>query len=166
MKRKSPPISLLAGFLLCVVSISFLPLSLAGGGALRTSTASFVEITYATYLDLDNDGLEDDIITEFTVYSPTGEEDWVKMDFDFYLTLPSGKTFWMTYKAIEYFDVLPVILEWYNVAEEEGDYIFSIDVHLQAVGDDGRITMKITESLEFDPPESKDGGTPLGIIIY
>ena len=94
------------------------------------------------------------------------EEDWVKMDFDFYLTLPSGKVFWMTYKAIEYFDVLPVILEWYNVAEEEGDYIFTMDVHLQAVGDDGRITMKITESLEFDPPAAKDGGTPTGIIIY
>lgn len=126
-----------------------------------------LQITNGTYLDLDLDGYEDDIITEFTVYSPTGLNATIRLDYEFYLTLPSGKTFYMTYKTVETFIDLPTDVHWYNTAEEAGDYTFTLKAWIRGTDIAGnKFNIRVIESLIFDPPEYKDSGRPFGMIIY
>jgi hypothetical protein len=167
--RKHPKkkISAITILVVSIIALAPLPLSHSLGGV-RINDKRMIVITDAFYCDLDGDGLTDDVQTEFIVYSPTGDIEVMRMDFNFYLTLPSGKTFLIKFRVIEELDILPIVLKWYNVAEEEGWYLFTLDARLQMVDTDsnGRITCNILEQLEFDPPRSKDGDMPFGEIIY
>ncbi len=173
MRSKTKKLSiLLASVCLGVIILQAGALSLAAGPRFYQTESDLTEddvmqITYANYLDLDGDGLEDDIITEYTIYSPTGVLANMWMDFDFYLTMPSGKTFVMEYTVVEEVDILPVVMHWYNVVEESGDYIFTIKAWIRGTDINGqRFNIRLTISYEFDPPDPKVGGIPYGLIIY
>ena len=59
----------------CLLGVVLLVLISMGANPVLASTGTeseplSLDITYATYLDLDEDGIQDDIVTEFSIYSP------------------------------------------------------------------------------------------------
>ena len=125
-----------------------------------------LEIVNATYLDLDNDGMEDDIVTEFIFRVPTENIALMTCDLYMELELPSGYTYYTTYSFTETFDEVSILLEWYNTATESGDYIFEVRIDFQGLDEMGYyISGRISESIVFDPPiDGPVGGLPFGII--
>ena len=129
----------------------------------------FLQVTFGNYLDLDGDGLEDDIINEFTIFTPTGAIAYdVSIDYKFYLTLPSGKTFWLNYRMLVDIDhELPVDVYWFNVVEESGDYKFTCDARIVGTDVNGvRFNVRVIQSIIFDPPKVVDGDHPGALIIF
>lgn len=126
-----------------------------------------LEITNAIYADLDQDGLDDDVIVDFVLKSPTGELCYFDAKFEMFLTLPSGYTYWMQFRITEVFVELPVTLSLYNTATESGWYDLDIFADVWGYDVNGVIfSGTVSDSLTFDPREYKDGGLPYGVISY
>jgi len=127
-----------------------------------------LEIINADYLDLDDDGIEDDIITEFIFRVPTENMATMECGLRMELEMPSGDGYYSTYSFTESFVEIIIDMEWYNVATESGDYIFSVRIDFSGVDDLGySISGRITETIIFDPPTTGAvGGEPFGIIFF
>ncbi|MHA1746462.1 MAG: hypothetical protein ACTSWW_10710 [Promethearchaeota archaeon] len=125
-----------------------------------------LEIVNADYLDLDDDGMEDDVVTEFIFRVPTGNIALMTCDLDMELELPSGYTYYTTFSFTKIFDEVSILLEWYNTATESGDYIFEVKIDFQGLDEMGYyISGHISSSIVFDPPiDGPVGGLPFGII--
>ena len=121
----------------------------------------------AYYCDLDGDGGEDDCITIFTLYSPTGLLATVDADIYLSILLPSGQLFSFTYRLKQTFVELELTIEWYNVAIEAGWYDFTVIVDMHGFDiDRTHFTGTVTEMLTFDPREYRDGGLPFAIVLF
>ncbi len=117
------------------------------------STVDFT-ITFATYLDLDGTGVEDDIYANATIDLNTTKNN-VAFTFDIYLILPSGYTYEHRYCTNLDHGNYIFDMYFYNHATEPGWYELIIDVTLidsQPVR--GR------EEFIFDPPGEKEGTNP------
>ena len=121
-----------------------------------------LEITNATYLDIDGDGSEDDILTDFIFRVPTGNLAYMICDIYVSLELPSTNTFHACFRFIGIFIEVSFFLDWINVATEGGDYIFFVEIN--SVGIDvmgNHISEYISNSIVFDPPcAGPVGGMP------
>lgn len=126
-----------------------------------------LEITDAIYADLDSDGLEDDVLVDFVLHSPTGQLCYFDGDFDMYLTLPSGYTYYMNFQITEVFVDLPVTLSLFNTAHESGWYNVDIFADIWGYDVNGVIfSGTVYDGITFDPREYDDGGLPYGTISY
>ncbi|MHA2002007.1 MAG: hypothetical protein ACTSVU_07955 [Promethearchaeota archaeon] len=124
-----------------------------------------LEILDSDYLDLDDDGAQDDVITHFIFQAPYGNLAYISTDIYLFLTLPSGTMFYVSYSYTGVYSELPVTFEWYNVATESGDY--TVEIFIDAFGWDiagNLINDLFYDMLIFDPPEFNVGGEPCGKI--
>ena len=125
------------------------------------------EVTHACYLDVDDDGQEDDLLSEFTIRSPTGRYAYNDVIAYLYMELPSGKTLMMTFQIVEFFTELPVSVEWHNSATEPGWYTFYIVLDLYSYDIYGYESWDIYgDYLVFDPPTINAWGNPFGIVRW
>ncbi|WP_371804336.1 hypothetical protein [Candidatus Lokiarchaeum ossiferum] len=121
----------------------------------------------AYYCDKDGDGLEDDVITIFTLYSPTGLLADVDAVIDLSILLPSGQIFSFSYRLKETFIELELTIEWYNCAVEDGWYDFTVLVDMHGFDiDRNHFDGTVTETLTFDPREVGGAGLPFAIVLY
>ena len=162
--------------ILCFLIVGFIGVSIIGNVSAYANNSQdqpeilpydeILEIVNADYLDLDDDGLEDDIITEFIFRVPTGNLAFMVCDLYMELTLPSQAGFYSTHSFSENFVEVSILMEWYNTADESGDYIFSVRIDFFGLDELGYyITGSISESIVFDPPiDGPVGGLPFGII--
>ena len=125
-----------------------------------------LEIINADYLDLDDDGYEDDIVTEFIFRVPTGNLATMQCDLYMTLVLPSQALFYTSCRFIETFTEISILMEWYNVASECGDYQFHVQIDFFGIDEMGYyISGSVYEYIIFDPPtEGPVGGLPFGVI--
>ncbi|MHA1520437.1 MAG: hypothetical protein ACTSRK_09665 [Promethearchaeota archaeon] len=150
-----------------IILSSFINATVAASGSWDYPDYEYpLEIEDAMYDDLDGDGLEDDVLVEFELISPTDEDCFFKGAFTLSLVLPSGFTHVFTFSIRETFEELEVEVELYNVATENGWY----DLHIEAdilCRSEGTVFLGIAEdSLTFDPREYQDGFLPYAIVIY
>lgn len=129
-----------------------------------------IRIDEATYLDYDEDGFEDDVITIFTVDARDIDFSWFgKIEVNCYLESPSGIVYRFDFKdKLSWFywiwtsnsmyigRIEQYGLVWYNSAFEAGWYTFKISV--EGLGDD-EPSSGYAET-EFDPPGGDDPGEP------
>ena len=126
-----------------------------------------LEITDANYADLDSDGLEDDVVVNLVLHSPTGKLCYFDAIFDMYLTLPSGYTYYMNFQITEVFVDLPVTLSLFNTAHESGWYDVDLFADIWGYDINGVIfSGTVYDGITFDPREYRDGGFPFGKISY
>ena len=126
-----------------------------------------IDEAYYCNLDPEVDDGEDDCVTKFTLYSPTGLEADVRVDLVLRLELPSGLVFYFTYRINTVFTALPIEIQWYNVAVEDGWYTFSVSAHMW--GEDilgTRFVGTVSEELTFDPREYRDGALPFAMVFF
>jgi len=154
-------------FLLAVFAISGFTSSVSGAAARVVAPVDPLIIDDAYYCDVDGDLLEDDCRTFFTLYSPTGFEASMIVDLYLSIELPSGQKFYFTYEFGATFVNLPFEIQWYNVAIESGDYIFTVIADMHG-WDINRTHFKgtVSETLIFDPREYRDGSIPFAMVIY
>ncbi len=120
----------------------------------------------AYYCDLDDDGKEDDCMTIFSLYSPTGYMADTKVTLDLSIRLPSGQTFFFTYKIWKTFDELRFEIEWYNVAVESGWYNFTVVARMQGFDMmNTHFVGSVMETFTFDPREYREGALPYAVVV-
>ena len=144
--------------LLLLLACGMLPTGVAaapndGGG----ETGVLVDITRATYLSLESDGVADDVVTDFRVVTSRTLMFQVSYLYCF-LELPSGLTYLYVLKVIGTYSQLVLTLGWIDVASESGWYALYIyaeivEPHHSHWGYDDTY---------FDPP---DGGIPGGPLV-
>jgi hypothetical protein len=156
-------------FLVFIGVIALLPNQVSASGRHDEGYLS-IRIDEATYLDYDDDGLEDDIITIFTIDARNIDEDWNgKVHVECFLESPSGIVYnfgfkdklswfyWSWYNgktSLGRFEQYGLV--WYNTAFEPGWYTFRIYVH--GLGED--TPSSDYAETEFDPPGGDDPGLP------
>jgi len=123
---------------------------------------SIVVIT-AEYLDYDNDGYEDDIITIFKVIPP--DDDWEKgrIDIDCCVEKPSGKSISAEFSVYTRNGV-EITIVWFDWADEPGDYILVIKAEASDYDDDDEVGPGYIAHV-FDPPGGSDPGPPVIAIM-
>ncbi len=121
-----------------------------------------LEIVNATYLDIDGDGSEDDIMTDFIFRVPTGNLAYMICDIYIELEYPSQNAIYSNFRLRGTFIEVSIYLDWINAATEGGDYIFYVRIDCQGIDVEGYyIYGSISNSIVFDPPcESSPGGLP------
>ncbi len=127
-----------------------------------TSDSTDARVIFAHYLDLDNDGNSDDILTITYIHVPYDYQ-VVFANITSTLTLPSGQTFIYDLDYTGDFTYMILFVFWYNTALESGWYEIDVDILIHY---DGGV-LHLTTSRVFDPPEGGDPGPPLmdGIAI-
>ncbi|MHA1769258.1 MAG: hypothetical protein ACTSV3_05340 [Candidatus Thorarchaeota archaeon] len=146
--------------------VAMVIVSLFTGGVQATTAGDdndslVVSIDSATYLDLDGDLAEDDILTVFTISVPHG--DWVFQITYAYcrLVLPSGSYFECTILIVGTYSTITIGLGWYNTAVESGWYHFGL--YAWANGPYAPGPGVCTTS--FDPPTEGNPGPPVVEIV-
>ncbi|TXT57890.1 MAG: exported protein of unknown function [Candidatus Thorarchaeota archaeon] len=138
--------------LVLIMAVSLLPSSVVA----YSSNSSLLSITHADYGDLDDDGADDDVITEARIGSLTGFPEFIICTVTFTLTLPSGANYTTDVVICGIYDVVDLTIEWYDHATESGWY--KIHAEMESV------TMLWEFSADayviFDPPEEGPPGTP------
>lgn len=122
-----------------------------------------VEIGYANYLDLDGDGIEDDILTNFTIYDPYWSISNYYGQIRLYMVLPSGFTWYIEIDIDWYISETKTLhVEWHNCATESGWYDFYVYLDAYVFLSNGGLDYVYEyDYLEFDPPEKgADIGEP------
>lgn len=169
MSRKNVTFTLTIALFTTLVMISYVSTAVALPSRSVTTVIPQdpLVIDDAYYCNLDDDGMEDDCVTLFTLYSPTGLLADIKVDLDLSILLPSGQYFYFSYRIAETFVSLPIEIEWYNVAVESGWYNFTVAAHIWGVDIEGvRFTGNISETLTFDPRDYRSGALPFAIVIF
>ena len=142
--------------LLLLLACGMLPTGVAAAPNDGGETGVQVDITRATYLSLEADGVADDIVTDFRVATSRALVFQVSYLYCF-LELPSGLTYVYVLKVIGTYSQLVLTLGWIDVASESGWYTFYIyaeiaEPHHSHWGYD---------DVYFDPPDGGIPGPPL-----
>jgi len=124
-----------------------------------------IEVVEATYLDYDDDGQDDDILTVFRILVP---EDWESGEIYVRCVLekPSGDSLFINFdfrtkRGAE------ITLVWFNSADESGWYTLFIEAEVTQSNledNNNRVGPAYIEH-EFDPPGGSDKHPPLIAII-
>jgi hypothetical protein len=158
-----PPVDMKRGRrvgLLTLLMGLFLGLSMVQGAAAATDWLD-IAIDHASYHDLDGDGFEDDIQTDFTFTVAHGVKCPGKSEYYFTLTLPSGSGYLVILTIIGKFQTLQLSLLWYDCATESGWYNIQVDAFTQG----GPRLGHSTNNLDFDPPSAGGGDPHVKIFI-
>jgi len=116
-----------------------------------------LNITYAYYHDLDNDGFSDDILTVLRISTLSGVEEFMYTNLLQAITTPSGISYYFITTIIGYYASLDVIAFWYDTATESGWYTFTAAAESLSVG----WYCQTYTTYSFDPPdEGPEGGMP------
>ena len=155
-------------FILSLILLLMVPLSISQASAYPGDTTLCLDITYANYLDLDDDGIQDDIITHFNLMSPFYYDVYMIGSLDLTLVLPSGFIFYATLGIDRVVGNIEVIIEWYNCATEPGWYDFQLELRTYAITPFGRVYwVEDYDSLIFDPPEEfPPGSDPIAYVYW
>ncbi|MFX0094434.1 MAG: hypothetical protein ACFFBD_22040, partial [Candidatus Hodarchaeota archaeon] len=113
-------------------------------------------INYAYYHDLDRDYRRDDIWTEFTLRTASGQREDISSYVRLYLYLPSGRRFFTDFYLYGTYSRVQLGTAWFNTAIESGWYCFI--VYVTAVGNNW--IQNVDEAGYFDPPTKAGPGTP------
>ncbi len=121
-----------------------------------------LEIVNATYLDIDGDGSEDDIMTDFIFRVPTGNLAYMICDIYIELEYPSQNVIYSNFRLTGTYVEVSIYLDWINAAIEGGDYIFTVQIDCYGIDEEGYyIYGSISNSIVFDPPcAGPVGGLP------
>ena len=121
-----------------------------------------LEIINATYLDIDGDGSEDDIMTDFIFRVPTGNLAYMICDIYIELEYPSQNVIYSNFRLTGTYVEVSIYLDWINAAIEGGDYIFTVQIDCQGIDEEGNyIYGSISNYIVFDPPcAGPVGGLP------
>ncbi|QEE17391.1 hypothetical protein DSAG12_03225 [Promethearchaeum syntrophicum] len=121
-----------------------------------------IEFINATYYDIDGDGSEDDVLTDFIFRVPTGNFAFMRCDIYVELELPSTTTFYAYFRFFGAFSEVAFFLDWINVATEGGDYIFTVVIDYVGTDITGYpLSGIISDFIVFDPPVNGPiGGFP------
>ncbi len=121
-----------------------------------------VRVTQAQYLDIDNDGFQDDILTAFDITVSDTAVSFMTTYVYCYLILPSGSAYLVSFGIIGQYQHLAITLSWYNTVTESGWYTFIVYTEIPV----GQYRYYSTHSVTFDPPTGGDPGPPVvGIDI-
>ncbi len=115
-----------------------------------------VSVESADYMDLDNDLVDDDILTEFSITVPSGDWDFQHTYVYCELVLPSGCYYNCLILLIGTYSSVTISLAWYNTATESGWYTFT----LWSWGEGFNAPDLGSDSVVFDPPTEKVPGLP------
>ncbi len=148
---------LVIGFLL-VILIAGLPSQVSADSDDDDDECISIVVITAEYLDYDNDGYEDDIITIFKVITP--DDDWEKgrIDIDCCVEKPSGKSI-STEFSVYTRNGVEIMIVWFDWADESGDYILIIKAEASDYDDDDEIGPGYIAHV-FDPPGGTVPGQP------
>jgi hypothetical protein len=118
-----------------------------------------IVVDKATYIDYDNDGYEDDILTIFKIITP--DDDWEsgKIDVSCAVQKPSGGSLAISF-SVKTEDGVEITIVWFNFADEAGWYTLYIKAATVKNDDVGPAYI----AHKFDPPGGKDNMPP-GIDI-
>jgi hypothetical protein len=111
-----------------------------------------VTIDSAYYCALEDDGLENDVLIDFTCTIPTNAKVSAKTDFYLTMTLPSGIEHLALVTVLGKFNEIKVRVHWYDTAWEIGWYNLRIDAF--TYGADRSYCLSV---YDFDPPKSGTG---------
>ena len=114
-----------------------------------------VTIDSATYGDLDNDTVSDDVVVFFTAEVGTFTKSPKRSEFFFTLTLPSGHELYALVIVLGAYRSVQLEMHWFDCAWEAGWY--NVHVEAWAFGVQGGYD---TDSLDFDPPTNGGPGDP------
>ncbi|MEM4736163.1 MAG: hypothetical protein QXS20_10665 [Candidatus Thorarchaeota archaeon] len=130
--------------------------------ALESNEATgMLSVLYANYLDLDGDGLDDDVLT--TSMLEINQEISAMFTVELtMLTTPSGRSFVYIVTISGDYSRLWVTISWYNAALEAGIYRVSVVAIVAYQGGLGIFSCEY----EFDPPGGGDPGPPLTPDAY
>ncbi len=115
-----------------------------------------VTVDYATYADLDSDGIEDDILIDLTLTVPPHAPCPRYSEYYLVLTLPSGFKHYGLVQLIGRFSEIRMRIFWYDSAWEPGWY--NLDITAIAYG--GSVLGYTETSHIFDPPTGSGVGDP------
>ncbi len=120
---------------------------------------SIVVVT-AEYLDYDNDGYEDDIITIFKVIPPDST-DWKKgtIEIECSVEKPSGESISVEFSVDTRYGV-EITIVWFSWADELGDYILDIEAEVPDDCEDYDWVESAEVEYIFDPPGGSVPGQP------
>ncbi|MCF2144712.1 MAG: hypothetical protein K9W42_13525 [Candidatus Heimdallarchaeota archaeon] len=122
-----------------------------------------LEIVYAYYHDLDNDGYSDDILTVLQITTVSGEIEFMYTNLFQAITLPSGLTYYFITTIFGFYSSLQVTSFWYDLATESGWYTFTAAA--ESLSSDWYC--QIYTECSFDPPdEGPEGGMPRVEIFF
>ncbi len=123
-----------------------------------------IVVIKADYLDYDNDGYEDDIITIFKVIPPANN-DWKKgrINIECKVEKPSGDSLSIEFEVYTNNGV-EITIVWFDWADESGYYI----LYIEAGASDDEYDWVESADVEhvFDPPGGSDPGPPVIAIMY
>lgn len=141
--------------------LSFFPGNVQAADTYDSVNSMAVSIRLADYLDLDADGIGDDIITEFIVSVPSMTWHTGRSAIYCLLVLPSGQAFGCNILVIGFYSQLSLTLAWYNTAYESGWYTFSVAAYM--IGKN--VPAPGYDTMEFDPPTDGEPGSPVIQIV-
>jgi hypothetical protein len=156
-----PPNRIILTFIVAAIMLSFLTGNAQAADTRDKANSLSVSIQSASYLDLDNDMIEDDILTVFTLDVSDGAwmSQWTLISME--LELPSGYTFGCNLLVIGYYSRLCLTLGWYNTAIEAGWYTFSVSACMLGAN----THTSSYDSMVFDPPTEGGPGSPVLEVI-
>jgi hypothetical protein len=149
--------------------LTLLPLLIAPSPGKTADFSVIALIDDAYYCCLEDDGAENDIVYEMSVYLPHFKLSyrWIGYELEIFVGLekPSGAETWYKVTLIAYTDFFFMDFLWYNYATESGVYT----AHCVGIGSDqGANDWVIYQQLEFDPPGGgiKGASPDAAVIIY
>ena len=119
-----------------------------------------VTIDHAEYCCLEADGIEDDILIDFTCTLSSSAKVSAKSDFYLTMTLPSGLQHLALITVIGRYNEIRLRVHWYNTAWEMGWYNLRIDAYTY-----GANRGYCTSTYDFDPPKSGPGEPSIRVYI-
>jgi len=134
--------------------VSFVPASSAAQNSLM------VTIDHASYCALDADGIENDIVIDFSCTIPSNAKISAKSDFYLTMTLPSGFQHLALISVIGKFTEIQLRVHWYNTAWESGWYNLILDAYTY-----GLHGSYCTSIYDFDPPKTGNGEPSIYVMI-
>ena len=131
------------------------------GSVAATSPVADIYIDHASYCDLDDDELEDDVLIMFTCNVADKTKRPSHSEFYFTLTLPSGQQHFALVTVIGKYTTLRLALYWFDSAWESGWYNIQIDGLLH-----GRARGHTATDYDFDPPTGSGSGDPSIKVMF
>lgn len=111
-----------------------------------------VTIDQAYYCALEEDGIENDILIDFTCTIAANSKVSAKSDFYLTMTLPSGLEHLALVTVVGKYTEIRIRVHWYDTAWETGWYNLRIDTYTY-----GADRSYCTSVYDFDPPKSGTG---------
>ena len=145
--------------ILCIVVISIAFVKPVSAESTDPVPATWFTTTIldAGYLDIDGDGMADDIATSFKIEVMNTDIPFSITDILCYLITPSGDGYAVQITVIGHYKCIQIGLAWYNTVTESGWYTFMVYTEITVYHQH----YYSYDELSFDPPTEGNPGPPL-----